>query len=132
MKLLLDTHIWLWSLLDRQRLSSRVIAELEDSNNEVWVSPISTWEILLLAQKKRISLDEDAAPWIAHKLSSVPVREAPVTHEVVLETSRTSIPHRHPADHFLVATAKVFGLTLVTSDEKLFKTRGISVLKNRV
>lgn len=48
MKLLLDTHVWLWALHDPSRLSPRVRAELRNLANELWLSPISTWEALLL------------------------------------------------------------------------------------
>jgi PIN domain nuclease of toxin-antitoxin system len=131
MKLLLDTHIWLWSLVDRKRLSSRVIGELGDSGNELWLSPISIWELVTLCQKGRITLDQDVDAWIAHKLSAVPLREAPVTYEVARETGRLRLPHRDPADRFLLATAKVFELTLVTADEHLLKARDVAVLTNR-
>jgi PIN domain nuclease of toxin-antitoxin system len=59
MKLLLDTHILLWSLLDPDQLSKRVADELESASNELWLSPITTWEIFLLAEKGRIFLDAD-------------------------------------------------------------------------
>jgi PIN domain nuclease of toxin-antitoxin system len=131
MKLLLDTHIWVWSLVDRKHLSQRVFKELADPSNELWLSPISAWELIELAQKKRITLDQDAEAWIAHKLSVTPLREAPITQEVALEIGRIRLPHRDPADHFLVATAKVFELTLVTADERLLKVRNIPVLSNR-
>jgi len=131
MKLLLDTHIWLWSLVDRKRLSQRVFKELADPNNELWLSPISTWELIVLVQQGRITLDQDVAAWIAHKLSATPLREASITQDVALEIARVQLPHRNPADHFLVATAKVFELTLVTADEHLLKLRDISVLANR-
>ncbi len=131
MKLLLDTHIWLWSLVDRKRLSQRVFKELADPNNELWLSPISTWELIVLVQQGRITLDQDVAAWIAHKLSATPLREAAITQDVALEIARVQLPHRNPADHFLVATAKVFELTLVTADEHLLKLRDISVLANR-
>ena len=48
MTLLLDTHIWLWSALDPSRLSKRVKDALEDPSNELWLSPISVWETLVL------------------------------------------------------------------------------------
>ena len=48
MKLLLDTHIWLWGLAEPKRLSRQVYRELTDTKNELWISPVSTWEILLL------------------------------------------------------------------------------------
>jgi PIN domain nuclease of toxin-antitoxin system len=131
MKLLLDTHIWLWSLLDRKRLSQRVITEIGNSNNELWLSPISIWELVVLCQKGRMILDQDVDSWIAHKLTAVPFREAPLTYEVARETGRLRLAQRDPADRFLLATAKVFELTLVTADEHLLKARDVSVLANR-
>jgi PIN domain nuclease of toxin-antitoxin system len=131
MKLLLDTHIWLWSLLDRKRLSLRVIRELGDPDNELWLSPISIWELVVLCQKGRITLDQEADAWIAHKLTAVPLREAPVTYEVARETGRLRLPDHDPADRFLLATAKVFELTLVTADERILKSRDVSLLANR-
>jgi PIN domain nuclease of toxin-antitoxin system len=131
MKLLLDTHIWLWSLLDRERISSRVFNELSDSENELWLSPISTWEIIVLSQKRRISLDKEPEDWVADKLRAAPVTEAPITHQVAMEVGRLRLPHRDPADYFLVATAKVFDLTLVTADERLLRVKDIAVLANR-
>jgi PIN domain nuclease of toxin-antitoxin system len=131
MKLLLDTHIWLWSLLERNRLSSRVVEEIGDPDNELWLSPISIWELVVLCQKGRMKLDQDVDAWIAHKLAAVPFREAPVTYEVARETGRLRLPHRDPADRFLIATARVFELTLVTADEHLLKARDVSMLANR-
>jgi PIN domain nuclease of toxin-antitoxin system len=131
MRLLLDTHIWLWSLVERNRLSQRVIKEIGDPENELWLSPISLWELVVLDQKRRITLDQEVDAWITHKLSAVPLREAPVTYEVARETGRLRLPHRDPADRFLLATAKVFELTLVTADEHLLKARDVSVLANR-
>jgi PIN domain nuclease of toxin-antitoxin system len=59
------------------------------------------------------------------------MREAPVTYQVAQETARVQLPHRDPADRFLVATARVFDLTLVTADEHLLKARQVPVLANR-
>jgi PIN domain nuclease of toxin-antitoxin system len=131
MKLLLDTHIWLWSLLDPQRLSRRVIRELENKRNELWLSPISVWEVLILHQKRRIVLREDVEEWIAHALRVAPLTEAPVSYAVALETRAIQLPHNDPADRLLAAAAKVFGLTLVTADQHLLKAKGISTLANR-
>jgi PIN domain nuclease of toxin-antitoxin system len=131
MRLLLDTHIWLWSLVERNRLSQRVIKELGDSENELWLSPISIWELVVLYNKRRITLDQEVDAWLTHKLSAVPLREAPVTYEVARETGRLRLPHRDPADRFLLATAKVFELTLVTADVHLLKARDVSILANR-
>ena len=131
MKLLLDTHIWLWSALDEARLSSRVAAALENPSNELWLSPISLWEVLTLCQKGRLILKPNPQAWIADTLDATPMREPQVTYQVAQETARVQLSHCDPADRFLVATARVFGLTLVTADEHLIKARQVSTLSNR-
>ncbi len=131
MRLLLDTHIWLWSLLEPQRLNRRVAKQLKNDANELWLSPISIWELLILCEKKRLELDQDVDAWVERALSALPLHEAPITREVALETRNITLPHRDPADRFLVASAKVFQLTLVTGDDRLMKTRDIPVLANR-
>jgi PIN domain nuclease of toxin-antitoxin system len=131
MKLLLDTHIWLWSVLEPTRLSRRVAKEIQDSANELWLSPISVWELVALWQKGRMVPGEDIEAWVPKALRALPLQEAPVTHEVARETARLRLPHRDPADRFLLATAKVFELTLVTADEHLLKSRDVSLLANR-
>jgi PIN domain nuclease of toxin-antitoxin system len=131
MKLLLDTHIWLWSRLEPKRLSRRVANVLSDPRNELWLSPISVWEVLALCKKGRIVLTAAAPAWIATALAKVPFREAPLTHDVALATEGIVLGHRDPADRFLAASAKVYDLTLVTADENLIRGKGYSVLANR-
>ena len=128
MKLLLDTHIWLWALSEPSRLSRRVREELRNPENELWLSPVSTWEALLLNTKARIRLPANLAEWLAK--STAPMREAPFTHEIVLVAQQLPLPHRDPADRFLAATAHVMGLTLVTGDDKLLSLGTIRTIKN--
>lgn len=131
MKLLLDTHIWVWSALDRGRLSENVLTSLENSENELWLSPISLWEILTLCQKQRLTLLPSPQSWIMNTLDAFPMREAAVTYEVAQEAARVQLPHRDPADRFLVATARIYELTLVTADETLIKARPVALLASR-
>jgi len=130
-KLLLDTHIWLWSMLDRTQLANNVAAALKSDKNELWLSPITLWEVLVLAEKGRISLAVPPHEWITQALSATPIQEAPLTSDVALETARFQLPHRDPADRFLVATARVFGLTLVTADHQLIMAKASPTLANR-
>ena len=129
MKLLLDTHIWLWSLQDPARLGKRVLHELRNPENELWLSPISTWEALTLYAKKRIQLPADLTQWVAQ--ATAPLREAPLTHEIALAARILSLPHNDPADRFLAATAQLLRLTLVTADVNLLGLGDISTLGNR-
>ena len=129
MKLLLDTHIWLWSLREPDRLGRRVIQELRNRENEIWLSPISTWEALMLHAKGRIRLPPDLAQWLAR--ATAPLLEAPLTHEIALISRELHLPHNDPADRFLAATAQVLRLTLVTADSHLLGLGEISTLANR-
>ena len=131
MRLLLDTHIWIWSLLEPAKLSRRVRAELETPDNELWLSPISVWELLILIEKERVEVDKDPIPWVAEVSRSVALREAAVTHEVAVQSRVIDLPHHDPADRFLAATARVYDLTLVTADDRLLRSRTIATLANR-
>jgi PIN domain nuclease of toxin-antitoxin system len=75
----------------------------------------------LTAMKRSQTLP--AEEWIADTLDAFPMREAPITSQVAQETARAQLPHRDPADRFLVATARGFDLTLVTADEQWLKAR---------
>lgn len=129
MNLLLDTHIWLWSLNDPSRLGKRVLYELRNPANELWLSPISTWEALILNAKGRIQLPADLSRWLAQ--ATAPLSEAPLTHEIALAAGLLSFSHNDPADRFLAATAQVLQLTLVTADVNLLGLGDISTLANR-
>jgi PIN domain nuclease of toxin-antitoxin system len=129
LKLLLDTHIWLWSLHDPHRLGKRVQNELRDSANERWLSPISTWEALTLNAKNRIRLPANLEEWVAR--ATGPFREAPLTHEIALAARQLSLPDEDAADRFLAATAQVLDLTLVTADAMLLGLGEIATLGNR-
>lgn len=131
MKLLLDTHIWIWSNLDRKRLSKKVASALESPKNELWLSPVSVWEILLLVEKGRIDLDRPVTRWVMDVCAAAALRDAPLTRDVAIESRRLPLSHADPADRFIAATARVYELTLVTGDERLLGIDGLAVLANR-
>lgn len=131
MKLLLDTHIWLWGLLEPDRLSDPVRAALDDADNEIWLSPISVWEALMLVERGRLAVTMPAAEWVERMVQALPRREAPFTHEIAIASRQLTLAHQDPADRFLAATARVLGLTLVTADERLLHSTEYAVLANR-
>jgi PIN domain nuclease of toxin-antitoxin system len=130
-KLLLDTHIWLWSALEPYRLSRRVARELADQENELWLSPISVWELTVLQRKGRLDEPKNLSAWVAESAKDLELIEAPITIDVALAVASIDFPHGDPGDHLLAASAKVFDLTLVTADENLMELAEISVLANR-
>jgi PIN domain nuclease of toxin-antitoxin system len=130
-KILLDTHIWIWSLLEPEKIVPRVQEALENPANEKWLSPISVWELMILVEKKRVFLNLRVDEWVAQSMTMAPFKEALLTTEVALASGKMRLSHRDPADAFLLATAKVFDLTLATADARVLKAKGISFLPNR-
>lgn len=122
---------WLWSLIAPEHLSRKVARELQKPQNEIWISPISVWETLILAEKGRIELYPDPASWVKKTLDEIPFREARINHEIALQSRALKISHEDPADRLLAATARVYALTLVTADKRLLACRSISLLRNR-
>lgn len=131
MRLLLDTHIWIWSHLEPHKLSSEVARELTNPKNDQFLSAVSIWEAILLLKKKRFRLDQDFGEWFKRSKELLNFVELAITWEVAHELRFTMLDYRDPGDRFLVATAKVYDLTLVTADERLMRVPGIRVLANR-
>lgn len=131
MNLLLDTHIWLWSLLEPERLSRPVSAALTAPGVRRWLSPLSVWEALLLIERGRLTVDAPGERWIREALELAPVEEAAITREVAFASRAFASAHRDPVDRFLAATARVYDLTLVTADRALFRVPDLRILKNR-
>ena len=129
MRILLDTHIWLWIQDDPDKIKTNLRQALKNPENDLWLSPISTWEALVLHSKGRIQFRREVTDWVIH--NTAPFREAPLTHEVALVSRQISLSHGDPADRFLAATAKVFGLTLATADTRLLGLGDIATLANR-
>lgn len=132
MRLLLDTHIWLWSLVAPTRLSRQVARALQHRARELWLSSVSVWELVVLVERGRMLLDRGVDAWVAEAFRVAPVHEAPLTHDIALASREIALPHRDPADRLIAATARVLSLTLVTADERLIANRGgLSILANR-
>ncbi|MGH8658711.1 MAG: type II toxin-antitoxin system VapC family toxin [Gammaproteobacteria bacterium] len=131
MRLLLDTHIWIWSLAEPSRLSKRVRTAVTRPENELWVSPISVWELLVLAERGRVKLDGEPHRWVAEALATTPAQEAVLTFEVAIRSREVMLTHPDPSDRFLVATALVYDLTLVTADDSLIEAKPCPILANR-
>lgn len=123
MRLLLDTHVWFWSLTEPRRLGRRVRAELARSGNELWLSPISVWELLALSEKGRIRLVGEPRAWLSEAFARAPVAEAVLNHEVAMRSREVMPAHADPADRFLVATALTYDLTLATADRTIIDAR---------
>lgn len=122
MIVLLDTHILLWWLAEDRRLSKAQRRALGRAGDETpaLVSDVSLWEIAMLHELKRIELDLPLREWLERAVAPPLVRLQRITPAVAAEVAALPASfHRDPADRLIVATARVVGATLMTSDDRL-------------
>ena len=114
MKVLLDTHAFLWAVADERKLSPRVRRLMASS--ELWWSVVSLWEAIQKAQIGKLSLPLPAGPFLTGELSSNHVRLLPVSLGHVLRLEELPLYHRDPFDRLLIAQSIEEGLPIVTAD----------------
>ena len=119
MKLLLDTHIWLWYALGEKDLSENLHQVMSEPDTQLWLSPISVWETLILVEKGRIQLNSEPKTWIQKYLRLLNLKEARLTYEIAILSRQLEFVHQDPADRFLTATAMAKSLILATVDRRL-------------
>lgn len=128
MSFLLDTHTWIWSLIDPGRLAPEAVEIIEGGRAELALSPISIWETLMLHEKGRIDLGPDPQRGIAWLLGEYPLREVPVTSAIALRSRLIDLPHQDPADRFLAATSIVHDMPIITRDQHLLASPHVSTI----
>lgn len=128
MRLLLDTHIWIWYVLGNEDLPRSLRSVLDGSLGMQWLAPISLWETWLLVKRGRLRIRGNFQDWSERALQKMPMREAALNFEVAKTVETLRLPHNDPADHFIAATALVYDLTLVTVDRHLVAADGLPTL----
>jgi len=129
LRILLDTHIWLWRLLEPHRIPPHIGDVLDLAENQLLLSPISVWETLVLARKGRLRLEPDPVRWVRRALQESRLEMVPLTHQIAIKSEElTDLSSVDPADRFLAATAVVEGLTMATTDRALYDYDGLETL----
>jgi PIN domain nuclease of toxin-antitoxin system len=116
MRILLDTHVWLWVLGDPGRFSRSGLARLRAPGNTYFLSAASTWEIAIKHALGKLRLPPDGIEWVRSRLARTPATPLPIEHAHALRIAELPLRHRDPFDRMLVAQAQVEGLVLMTSD----------------
>ena len=114
MKVLLDTHTFIWAITDERRLSPRARSLIASS--ELWWSVVSLWEAIQKAQAGKLSLPLPAGPMLTGELSSNHVRLLPVSLSHVLRVEELPLHHRDPFDRLLIAQSIEEQWPIVTAD----------------
>ncbi len=122
MRLLLDTHVFIW-WLDRKPITGSAHAAISDGTSQVFISAVTPWEIAIKKNLGRLNAPDDLSDQlVSHRF--VPLD---ITHAHALAAGSLPLHHRDPFDRFLVAQANLEGLTLVTRDP-LFERYDVRVL----
>ena len=128
MRLLLDTHVWLWSILEPHRLGQKARALMEDAENHLILSAASSWEITIKYNLKRLPLPEPPATFILSRLTRDGIEAMPVHHNHVCAVAELPRHHRDPFDRLLVAVSQQEDLPLLTTDRQ-FLAYDIAVIQ---
>jgi PIN domain nuclease of toxin-antitoxin system len=137
--LLLDTHVWLWTLdgtAGTLATGARTLIERAAAAQRLFVSDFSYWEIAMLVSKGRLHLASDVAIWLARATQAPGITPVPVTRDVLIHSTRLpGEPHGDPADRILLAHAQTLGAALMTCDRGIItyaeRTPGIPVCDAR-
>lgn len=119
MRILLDTHCWLWMQVSPERFSEAALEVVRDRGNELYLSAASVWEIAIKHGLGRLPLPEPPSEYVPSRLESSGCLALPVEHRHALATSGLPGHHRDPFDRLLVAQAQVERLRLLTADPQL-------------
>ena len=126
MKLLLDTHVWIWSQEEPDRLGARTKRLLLAPEHENHVCTLSTLELARLAVVGAIVPSMTLREWVERSLRALQAGTVQVTHEIALEAYALPEPfHKEPADRVLVAASRCHDLTMVTADERSLSYGGV-------
>jgi PIN domain nuclease of toxin-antitoxin system len=118
-RLLLDTHVWLWLALDPDRVSPKVRDHVDRVDTELYVSVASLWEVVIKTGTGKLRLPVPTETFWHHQTRDSGIAPLAIRPEHVLDVATLPDVHRDPFDRLFVAQARVEGLTLVTADSKV-------------
>ena len=121
MRLLLDSCTFLWLIWDEPELSQEIRAHIADPHNEVYLSSISVWEILLKHQAGRLALSKPIDPerFYIEQREAHHIAPLPLTEEAVAQMIKLPPLHRDPFDRMLICQAIAYGLVVCTPDRAI-------------
>jgi PIN domain nuclease of toxin-antitoxin system len=128
--IILDTHVWVWWVHGDEKITSTQTKIIKANETDIiGVSAISAWEIAKLVEYNRLELPCPLQEWFYEALSYPGIRLIELTPEIAIES--TKLPgefHRDPADQIIVATARLYDSSLITSDTKIPKYPYVNII----
>ena len=119
--ILLDTHVWWWSLTEPEYLSNTAVAMIRGAKtDERFIASISIWEFAMMAAKKKIELKISPAKWLSRAIDVSGMTVIDLSPDVAIDSCNLpGVFHKDPADRIIVATARIHNLTLLSKDQKI-------------
>ena len=119
--ILLDTHVWWWSLTEPEYLSKKAMAMIKGAKtDERFIASISIWEFAMMAAKKKIELRISPAKWLSRAIDVSGITVIGLSPDVAIDSCNLpGVFHKDPADRIIVAAARIHNLTLLTRDQKI-------------
>jgi len=127
-KYVLDTHVWVWSIHDPERLAAPVRTAIEDGEHELLLSCITYWELEFLVRKGQVDLGGDLSSWLEFAHREYSITDVPIDRRVALDSQSRDLPGRDPADRFIAATTRVHDAILLTQDRQLLESPAVPSL----
>ncbi|HOW54113.1 MAG TPA: type II toxin-antitoxin system VapC family toxin [Syntrophorhabdaceae bacterium] len=121
MKLLLDTHTFLWWITDSPELSLRVRDAIRNTENELFLSVASAWEMAIKVDLGRLHLPDRPDRFIPNQLAKNAIESLPIQMGHALHVSRLPLIHRDPFDRIIISQAILEKMPVVTRDADIAK-----------
>lgn len=118
LRLLLDTHVFLWLKSEPERIAAPALTALEDADNELYLSVVSGWEIAIEYALGKLRLPANPPVYVPARIERAGFHELDVTMTHALAVSGLPAHHDDPFDRLLIAQAQIEGMTLVTADPR--------------
>jgi PIN domain nuclease of toxin-antitoxin system len=119
MKYLLDTHAFLWFVTDDNRLSSKTKSIIQNSNNEIYFSAASAWEISIKAKLGRLKFGGDLESFIIEQLTENSFGPLAITVSHSLYTGKLPQIHKDPFDRIMISQSKMENMVMITKDKEI-------------
>jgi PIN domain nuclease of toxin-antitoxin system len=117
LRLLLDTHCWLWWLIAPEKLSSIAQEAMKDLDNELWLSVASIWEIGIKYKSGKLNLPQPPDRFIPQQIQADQLSILSITSNHALKAADLPLNHKDPFDRMLIAQVSLEGLSILTNDQ---------------
>lgn len=129
--IILDTHIWLWYLTQNEKIKPETVKKINKlkTNEKVFISSISIWEVCKLYEKNRIQFSIPLSEWLSIALASQ-IYTIELNSNIFYEACM--LPgefHGDPADQMIVATSRIMKYDLITYDTKILNYKNVNSSK---